>query len=510
MKRRQFLKAGVGAGAVPLLAPRALLARGSADATVTAVHHPDASTYSGRDDGLGLWDYSVNAALAAQMVDQAVLNYTGAATVGEAWEALLAARGITVTTATKIGLKFNNSWDMGVSGYSDRACPYAPRVETVNAIASGLTQMLGGTFPIENITAFDKRVYNYTGNYDPEGTKLQLQGFPAAGIPYDSNGAGMYRTTLEDTSHTTGEPGDWFDCGVTRMVTQKILQLLLDQDAFINIPMPKVNVGSGTTACMKNTYGLTHDCGLTHDPITGTNAAPGTADCIPVFYKSIDARVPCVLNVLDALAGNYDEQAYGGPSFMPNIVAVSTDPVALDVYATELINGARRANGWHDIQVPPTTADRYAFPSTAAYAYPGTVNEDGYPNAHYLAVAAEEHAVGSLTYTLDYDDLSGRVAPSRMPAMNVPQSRLLQLRRTRSAWELGVLTDRSGRTHTMESRIVDLHGRTVRALPAMRVLGPRTVLSWDGRDDNGHAAGHGTYCWEVRTDGRQFTTAVHH
>jgi hypothetical protein len=504
MRRRSFLRIGAGAAAAPLFAPRRLLAASQADSPITIAYHSQATTWSGRADGVGVGTFSVNASAVNTMVDQAIMAYTGQSTVGAAWQSLFTRRGISVSTATKVGIKINNAYDRSVSGYTNTRCPYGPRVETVNAIAAGLTRMLGGTFPIENITAFDKWVYYFEPAPDSDTTKMVLAGFPAyAFSPYDVSGAGRYRAVLVDPRQPSNDAADRFTCGVTSTVQQRMLPIVPAQTAWIDLCLPKVNIGAGVTGCMKNTYGMTDNCNATHDPAGST---PGIHDCVPAFYKAIDGRRPCVLNILDGLAGNYDEQAFGGPSFIANEIAMCTDPVALDVYTTSLVNAARRANRLHDIEIPPTTADRYTLQSGASY--PGTLNVDGYPNVHSLAIAAAApHSLGNLTYVANRLDVTG-VAGDSMPPLDRAQGRPGAVVRTSSGFRLEVALDRSGREHTIHGRILSLDGREVRSFATHRISGNTASQDWDCRTHAGSVVSAGAYCWELTVDGRTFTQPV--
>jgi len=504
IRRRRFLQIGAGAAAMPLVVRRSVFAAGQADSPITVAYHALASTWDGRADGIGTGTFTVNATHVNTMVNEGIKAYTGQASVGAAWEWLLARRGITVSTATKIGIKINNAYNRNLSGFPTTRCPYGSRAETANAIAAGLTQMLGGTFPIENITVFDKWVYYFEAAPDSDTTKMVVSGYGACGVsPYDVSGAGRYRAVLVDPRQPSTDLADRFGCGVRSTVIQRMLPIVPAQTAWIDVCIPKVNIGAGVTGCMKNTYGMTNDCGTTHDP---ASSAPTVHDCIPAFWKAINTRRPCIVNIMDGIGGNYDDQAFSGPCMFPNEIAFCTDPVALDVYVTGVVNRARRANQLHDIQIPATTADRYTLQPGASY--PGALNEDDYPNVHSLAIAAAApHSLGSLTYVETRLDLTS-VSAQPPQSLDRPQGRADAIVRTSGGYRCEIALDRSGRRHSVSGRILTLHGREVRSFAEQRTAGDRAVLEWDGTTRAGVTAAPGAYCWEATVDEHTYTQTV--
>jgi len=263
MKRRDFIRFGAGAVAVApvILKKNGTLWAGTGSPIFVATH-PQASSRTGGTASGYNWDYSVNQANVNLMVDTAVMAMTAAGSVGAAWEAVFQHTGITLSTSTKVGIKINNAWSRSMSNYTETGqnCPYGPRVETVNAVIAGLTQMLGG-FPIGNITVYD--VDGGDGAAECRSKMLQ-QGFP----PSSSGTAYVYSSTYKAYIVDRGPSGNHssltFNAGPGRNGSyspQTILKIVADQEARINVAIPKVNVGAGVTGCMKNLYGMTHNCG---------------------------------------------------------------------------------------------------------------------------------------------------------------------------------------------------------------------------------------------------------
>jgi hypothetical protein len=507
MKRRKFLSVSAGVvAAAPFVFARKSSVWAAGASPLAVAYHPNACTWGGSASGVGVYPFSVDQAIVNNLVDNCVLKLTGKSTIGEAWQALFTTRGLTVSNTTKIGIKFNNAWDTGISKFTNSMCPYGPRVATVNAIISGLVQMLNGTFPIVNITVFDKAVYSN------ENAKLVLQGFPSSSAtPYLVSGAGKATMMMADPANLGTTPITFNAGTATKNVPQKVLPVVVQQNALINVSVPKVNIGAGVTAALKNFYGTTDNCGLTHGSTTGEIAnAPTITQCVPSIYKNIDGIAKCVVNVLDGIAGNYDSQAFAGPAFFKKVIAMSTDPVTLDYYAVQIVNEARRANRLSNIGTPPTSADYTTIqPQTQ---FPGTINADGYINAHYLAWAASSsYNLGNMNNdNTIYTDLTAIDLPGALSSLDFPQGRPLDLVRLSSGWSLNVLFDNSGRRHTVESRIVDLTGSEIRAFAMVSTRQQKATIAWDAKSSNGGYVPSGIYTWETRIDGRVYTQVVQH
>ena len=524
---------GAVAAAPMVFTKRSRLWAATGTSKIVIVYNPRASGYTGNADGTGTWNYTVNQDAINSMVDAAIKKLTGAATVGLAWEQIIKARVPSLSATTKIGIKINTSVGWIIPFYhgseytTKQRCPFMARGEVAVAILSGLKQMLGGTYKLEYATVFDRKNSSYLSEYMPSN------GFPAGGAKetYDvggANGQPRYLICPKDSGGTqTFTLGPFSSKNTT--TTQHILKGVMEQAAYINIGIPKINIGSGVTGVLKNTYGTTGELEFVDEYTVGCsrthpyNGAEGDIihDCVPRFYKEIDARVPCVLNVLDALAGNYDRQVYNGDAFLANTISMSTDPVTTDFLAVELVNKARRANGWSDIQTPATSTNRYTMQGAD---YPGTVNPASsnnkyddinwtyskHVNCHSLAIA-EELGLGHMNagerFMIDQTSIANH---GSIATLDQPQGRPMGVTRQYGAWRLDLDLDRSGRTHRIESRIMGIDGSEVRSFPTQSTRLSGLSQTWDGRTNAGLSVAKGVYCWEARVDGVVYSQTIHH
>ncbi|OGJ93654.1 MAG: hypothetical protein A2487_02365 [Candidatus Raymondbacteria bacterium RifOxyC12_full_50_8] len=135
ISRRSFI--GRGAAATAMVLGTGALTKGRARTLADASKIVIATDTSCYDKTAG----TVDTAKIQDMVDHAIMILTGISDKGQAYEAIFPG---TVTTATKIAIKQN-----GVSG----VLPSNPTTTyVIQAVKSGLTSMLGGTFPEANVT----------------------------------------------------------------------------------------------------------------------------------------------------------------------------------------------------------------------------------------------------------------------------------------------------------------------------------------------------------------------
>ncbi len=157
-------------------------------------------------------------------------------------------------------------------------------------------------------------------------------GAPKAGPAYmgnDSPGAGYERELS-----ISGQVGSCLSRILTRRIT-----------ALINVGVLKDHNLAGVGAGMKNLFGLIHNPNKFHDH----NCDPFVADVLafPVIQKKLR------LTLLDAITA----QCQGGPGYMPahawpfNGMLASTDPVALDSIAWDLLESQRKAQGMPTLAV---------------------------------------------------------------------------------------------------------------------------------------------------------------
>ncbi len=489
MKRRDFLATCGGA----VLSAPMIFSKSRAFAqtlsTISIAKHGLASTTSGSTPNMVSMRWAVN-----MIVDKMILQMTGATTVARAWESLFPG----LTTQSKIAIKVNHSYDI-YNNYNakqtPRTCPWGQKAVISEAIIGGLTQMLGGTFPIENITVFDKQVDAYvsTNNFALSAAiGMTWQGYPGSMTDvetagYSVSGPGLYNVVLVNHWNPDVIAGmPTFDAGTSQLVTQVVLPPIKNSNYWINVAIPKDHSGAqgaGYTGMLKNCYGATNNCGGTH-PRGNTTLIH---ECIPDFYTALTAITPCVLNFLDALAGVLDGGPGFGPGFYPNTVACSTDPLTMEYYGLELVNAARRNAGYHDIGV---ISGR---------------NQDNHPNAYSLTLAqGPKYSLGNYNAgnRISADLSAGIKGPQPMASLDAAHGRIDALMRAGAGWRLHLSLDASGRTHTVQSSILDVRGRVVRSLGDVRTPLSSADLSWDGSNNRGGTVAPGIYTWQVRIDGR--------
>jgi hypothetical protein len=505
MKRRQFVKLGFSS----LLAAPVILSRGGlvyADAHAS----PVISVYDGLATKLRFQEGSkVNSdgvivdkvlyhdiihARVANMVDKAVKKMTGQQETGKAWESLFPAGH--PNRSTRIGIKLNFSYgdwqNDEENDWSKLYCPFGPKSAITDAIVTGLSQMMDGTFPVENIT-FVERMYSVGSR------RLYplIQGYR----PVVQDKDGIFRDVRdgsfnmhwiyaanplelpEEAPHFLAAP----DYPEPYKAPQRIYKAVYDNDFLINYAIAKDHREAGITGAMKNNYGCTDNPVGTHGSEWNKENSPfaGTRLCVPAFYKNIDLQAPFILNILDALTGVYQGGPLSGKVFHANTLAVSRDPVALDAYLLQMINRARGENGFSLIG----TSD-------------GRTPE-GHPHASFLRVASENHEMGSLSMdNLQTYDLSSNPTAQDLPVMEKSISRISEIRRSDDAYKLHVFLDQSKRNHKIESRIEDERGKVIKSFATTSTVSSSAVLEWDHRNDDKVSVRDGVYTWYVAVDGR--------
>ncbi|MCK5705795.1 MAG: DUF362 domain-containing protein, partial [Cyclobacteriaceae bacterium] len=429
----------------------------------------------------------------AKMVDTAVMKITNKSSVGLAWESLFPAGHPNMNT--KIGIKLNFSYgdwrNDQENDWSKTYCPFGAKAAVSNAIIAGLCQMRDGTFPIENITLIE-RMYaiGKRKNYP------LIQGYR----PVAENSEGLYKDS---------QPGT---CGIhwifatnkkeipanaptfiaapnfsgKYQAPQRIYAGVYENDFLINYAIAKDHRAAGITGAMKNNYGCTDNPMGTHGSEWNNVDTPyaGTRLCVPVFYKNVNLHAPYILNILDALTGVYTGGPLSGKVFHANTIAVSKDAVAIDSYLLNMINGARKANG---ISLMDTVKGR---------------TPEGHPNASFLQIASENHELGSMSQdNIQSYDLSSGTEQYDMTALQKSQSLISEVRKTNDRYQVHVFLDNSKRDHTIESRIEDRRGRTIKSYGSLSTKSSKATLEWNHRNDDGSSVKEGIYIWYVSVDG---------
>lgn len=504
MKRRDFVKYGVGS---ILTAP--FIQHGFAGLYTDNYASPIVSVLDGQatsidyragkvlnSDGVivdKILSFDMDYMRVARMVDTAVMKITNQTSVGKAWESLFPAGH--PNEHTKIGIKHNFSYgdrrNDVENNWSKTYCPFGPKSAVTNAIITGLSQMLDGTFPVENITLFEKmysigfrKNYTMVQGYrpvSPDDQKLTID--ERAGSPRIHWVNGRSDLEFPPGTPTFVAAPDYPDA---YSAPQRIYSEIYRNDFLINYAIAKDHREAGITGMMKNNYGCTDNPYGTHGRMWKAKDSPyaGSRRCAPVFYKNIDMQAPFILNMLDALTGIYHGGPLSGKVFNPNIFAVSKDPVAIDTYMLNMLNRERAAN---NLEIMGTE--------------PGWT-QDGHPNASVVRFAAEELELGSMSQdNLQMVNLSSADGSVEIPTLQKSQSRIGEVKRTKSGFEVEVFLDQSRRNHQIESRIEDIKGNEIRTLKSQSTRSSSAVLKWDRRNDKNESTEDGMYTWYINVDG---------
>lgn len=252
-------------------------------------------------DGNGSND--IDLAVVQQMFDSSITALTGIADPVLALESLLPGLDTSKRVAIKINC-INNSTPT--------------RWEVVKAITDRLCDTLGGTFPPGNITVFDDNGLHFGYN---------ATNFP--GIVLTSNPDSSSSTTLIEV-----QPG----------VTVKLSNHIVNCDYLINCPVLKDHGQSDKrwTLAFKNHIGSVYPstCHTPNPRLLNISASP-------------HIREKTRLVVLSGIHGVYTGGPGGSPQswnlfpeeHRPNLIMVSTDPVAVEHWGIELINQERALHG---------------------------------------------------------------------------------------------------------------------------------------------------------------------
>jgi hypothetical protein len=252
---------------------------------------------------------------AYQMLAEAMLQLTGAATLKEAWLMF-------VQPHEKIGLKLNPIGGKLLSSSHE-------------VVGSVIEQLLEAGIPKENIVLWDRREFQlheagFTSDAYPGIAITGTEKKDADGSYYNKEG-NLYSEEMVDKDwyYYADVEGEYDDYTLPYMVNggkysyfTKICTQELDK--IINIPILK-NAGTSITLCLKNLgYGVITNTGRLHAQLWGETSAE--VCCFPPVRDKV------VLNIADGLRGCYQ----GGPGANPqyicnyNTLLVGSDPVAVD------------------------------------------------------------------------------------------------------------------------------------------------------------------------------------
>ena len=239
------------------------------------------------------------------MVDAVLSALAGGA--ANPWSVLLPE----ATSCTRIGLKVN--------------ClnPYFPTSPAVvRAIITSLQTKLN-TCPA-NIVVWDRRLDELKGA--GKYTDADLQGARLVG-------------TVNSTTNNGGPGYSSNFFGTFQGSTPRLSRILTEQtDVTINCPVLKAHNQSGVTAGLKNIYGIIDIPGSFH---TDENKGTSLPTALPALYNIPQIRKGIRLTIVDALQAVAMGTTSSMPDSVPGRIFASTDPLALDRYALDLINQLR-------------------------------------------------------------------------------------------------------------------------------------------------------------------------
>ena len=511
MKRRNFIKYSAGSLlTLPLVLGRySHLYAYKYASPIVSVFDGEASRIQYREgkvinhDGVivdKILSSEVNNIRIARMVDTAIMKFTGKSTVGEAWESLFPAGH--PNSNTKIGVKLNFSYgDWRNDNENDWAksyCPFGAKAAVTNAMVLGLSQMMDGTFPIENITLIERMYLSGTRRFYPV-----IQGYrpvnPDSDGLYKDSPAGayashwIYQTNPLELPPEAPEFIAAPDYTGEYQAPQRIYAAIYNNDFMINYAIAKDHRAAGITGAMKNNYGCIDNPFGTHGNDWNKDETPyaGTRLCIPVIHKNVDLHSPYLIHIMDALTGIYNGGPLSGKVFQANTIAVSKDPVAMDSFQLNMINKARQERGLSLLEIKDgRTTDRH-------------------PNASFLRIAAENHELGSLAQdNLQTYDVTSEAPEYEIPAMEKSKSLVSEVKTSNGICKMHVLLDNSNRSHIIESRIEDIRGKVIRSFKTQSTRSSLATLEWDFKNDDKQTANQGVYIWYARVDGTLHTGTI--
>jgi uncharacterized protein (DUF362 family) len=240
------------------------------------------------------------AEVVAEMVNQGLLTFTGAAKPADAW-------GRFFKPGMRVGLKLN---------LLGRPLVFTAH-EVTDAVAAGVLQ--AGVRP-DDLIVWDRKPEHFgPGTYQPG------RGRHGEHIMTGT----QYSTAAAETS---GGPA----------LMDRIPAELTD--VTVNLPVMKDHGGAGVTFARKN---IAFGCYRNHRQAHSGNCEPFITEACSHFFQT--TKMPLI--VLDSTEGCFD----GGPGpgspdvvWRENAIYIGADPVAMDVVCRETLMARRRAAGLHD------------------------------------------------------------------------------------------------------------------------------------------------------------------
>ena len=254
----------------------------------------------------------IDASAVKKMLTAGMCQLTGASNDKDAWSEFISPTDV-------VGIKVN--------------CSGAPEInsnpELVTAIIENLLVL---SVPAENIYIYDRfenqmRIVNYEAHVPPGIKTAAAEAHRGAILGYDPFTYVEVDFFGEEDTRSN----------LIRLVSEKFTKV-------INVPTMKEHRAAGVTGCLKNiAYGNFSNVARSHQrEKTNTYSFIGTLASVEPL------RSRTVLNIMDGLRSLWQ----GGPFlqspkflFFPKEIVVGTDPVAMDHYLIDMIEGKRRECG---------------------------------------------------------------------------------------------------------------------------------------------------------------------
>lgn len=259
---------------------------------------PKSRVIVARDDALTRGDVAGHGELLRKLLDASMQKLTNSSDAAAAWRGLF-------KPGDRVGIKVNT---LGLT----------TQPAVVDAIVAGLRS---AGVPAENIIIWDR--------FDVElaraGFKLNRS---ASGVKCRGTDAEHYGGGYLPDIETSGRIGSCF----SRILAE-------DVDALICVPVLKDHNLAGVSLGLKNWFGAIHNPNKYHD----RNCDPYVADV--VSHKYIRPRWR--LTICDGTRAQYNAGPQRHPAYAWSYggLIVSTDVVAADAVAADLIEGQRKAKG---------------------------------------------------------------------------------------------------------------------------------------------------------------------
>jgi hypothetical protein len=284
------------------------------------------------------------------MIDQGVMELTGAFSVAEAWRVLV--RGYVPGRAIAVKVNFNNClWcDPRVTNCEDWQLKTDALIHPVNAVIRGLALAYPDFDPA------DVWVYDATIGRRPPVSQRRIpqrfkDGCRYPGVRFFDQGCS------ESASYDSADATAWVAWNNPQFVQPpppvRVTDVLVNATYVINVPMLKRHIGSGVTLSFKNHFGSIAECYRLHPWVSREAPHYSGVDYSPLvdLYRNPSIVGKTVLTIGDGLFGNWDGnerksrpwRTFGDQA--PNSLFLATDPVALDSVMADLLDAERTLLG---------------------------------------------------------------------------------------------------------------------------------------------------------------------